>query len=162
MCHNVLTCYKRCGCTYVWQLPELRRRSEIMANTSIPAETLPSLRHEPYPGIDISNYYGRYKGKVLFITGASKGLGKHTALAFAKTGASLFLVSTNRSKKDLQDLKKEIEVVYSVKVGTAVADVTKEDDVKNAVQGAVEKFGRIDFVVSNAGINSDWGNSKFD
>lgn len=85
---------------------------------------------------------------VVLITGALTGIGRATALAFAREGASL-IVSGRRDAeglalvKELGALKAEAEFVR--------ADVRHEDDVRNLIDKAVAKFGRLDIAVNNAG-----------
>ncbi len=91
----------------------------------------------------------RFKGKVVIVTGSSRGIGKATALAFAREGAKV--VITSRKKKDCDAVVKEIN--NSGRTCLAVAcDVSKEKDVNNLVKETLKKFGRIDIVVNNAGI----------
>jgi 3-hydroxybutyrate dehydrogenase len=88
------------------------------------------------------------KDKVVLITGAAGGIGIATAKAFAKEGAKLALVDLNEDA-----LKKVSEQVEVSDVLLVPADVTKEDQVKNYVDKTVEKYGRIDVFINNAGVN---------
>ncbi|KAH8917013.1 short-chain dehydrogenase/reductase-like protein SDR [Atractiella rhizophila] len=107
--------------------------------------------HDVYPGIALENH--PQTGRVVLVTGASKGIGRATALAFARAGCSA-VVLLARNEDSLEDAKKEIEgSVDGVQVVTQRTDVTKSDEVKRAVQECVERFGKIDVVVSNAGAN---------
>ncbi|KAG8924276.1 hypothetical protein FRC01_011700 [Tulasnella sp. 417] len=114
-----------------------------------PAEAFASPHHKLYDGIAPEKYIGTNKGRVAFITGASKGLGLESAKAFAASGASVFISA--RSVDALAKLKAEIEAEYKVPVAYTAIDVSKEESVKAAVAKAVETFGKIDIVVSNAG-----------
>jgi len=95
----------------------------------------------------------RFKDKVVLITGASRGIGKATALLFAKEGAKV-IVNYNNSEKEANEVIKEIS-----KIGTdAIAvkcDVSKEEEVKKMISEVIKKFGKIDTLVNNAGIVSD-------
>lgn len=87
--------------------------------------------------------------KVALITGASSGIGRATAHAFADRGARLVLAA--RREKELQSLVGEIEA----KGGKATAiktDVSKSDEVERMVDHAIDVFGRLDYAVNNAGI----------
>lgn len=91
-------------------------------------------------------------GRVAFVTGASQGIGRACALALAEGGASVALAARNQEK--LAAVVKEIEA----QGGQAAAfrmDVSKEDEVKAAVKGALERFGKIEVLVNNAGMTRD-------
>lgn len=91
------------------------------------------------------------KNKVIIITGAGMGLGYAAAKELASKGASLVLVDYN--EKGLSDAKAELgEEFPDAKIITVVADVSKEEAVKNYVDEAVKAFGRIDGLYNNAGI----------
>ncbi|KAG9049707.1 hypothetical protein FS837_009352 [Tulasnella sp. UAMH 9824] len=114
-----------------------------------PAESFATPHHKLYDSIAPEKFIGTNKGRVAFITGASKGLGLESAKAFAASGASVFISA--RSVDALAKLKAEIEAEYKVPVAYTAIDVSKEESVKTAVAKAVETFGKIDIVVSNAG-----------
>ena len=89
------------------------------------------------------------KGKVVVITGASSGLGEATARLLSAEGASVVLGA--RRVDRIQALADEL----NAKGGKAIAiatDVTDHDQVKNLVDDAVQKFGRIDVMINNAGL----------
>ncbi len=91
------------------------------------------------------------KNKVIIITGAAMGLGYAAAKEFASKGANLVLVDYN--DKSLNDAKAELSKEFpDVKIITVVADVSKEEAVKNYVDESVKAFGRIDGLYNNAGI----------
>ncbi|MGD0327989.1 MAG: glucose 1-dehydrogenase [Halobacteriota archaeon] len=92
---------------------------------------------------------GRLENKVALVTGASSGIGYQIAKLFAKEGASVVVIA--RRKERLADLIAQIEADG----GKAVAvpsDVMIEDDVQRAVTTAVQRFGKLDIIVNNAGI----------
>jgi NAD(P)-dependent dehydrogenase (short-subunit alcohol dehydrogenase family) len=92
-----------------------------------------------------------FDNKTIIITGAAMGLGLATAKELAAKGANLALVDFN--EKALEDAKKEIvRESSSAKIITVIADVSKEEAVKNYVDQAVTAFGRIDGLYNNAGI----------
>ncbi|MBL7743191.1 MAG: SDR family oxidoreductase [Chitinophagaceae bacterium] len=91
------------------------------------------------------------KNKVIIITGAAMGLGLSAARELASKGANLVLVDYN--DKSLNDSKVQLNKEFpDVKIITVVADVSKEEAVKNYVAETVKVFGRIDGLYNNAGI----------
>ena len=88
--------------------------------------------------------------KVVIITGASSGIGKALVYEFAKRGAKIAMGARNLDQllKIETDLKSQ--GVESLSVQT---DVTQESDCKNLIDKTVEKFGKIDVLVNNAGIS---------
>ena len=86
--------------------------------------------------------------RVIAITGASAGIGRATALRLARGGASLALCARRRDRLD--EVGAEIARL-SGQALTLVADVTKERDMDDLVAAAVERFGRLDVMISNAG-----------
>ncbi|MBN9028075.1 MULTISPECIES: acetoin reductase [Kaistia] len=89
------------------------------------------------------------KGKVILVTGASQGIGRGIALRLAKDGANLALVDLKAEK--LEAVRKEVEAL-GVKATTAIADVSKRDEVFAAVDHAEKTLGGFDVIVNNAGI----------
>lgn len=95
----------------------------------------------------------RLKGKTALITGAGSGIGKATALLFAKEGASV--AALERDEKDLQKVVARIEKAG----GTAAvvpADISSPMEMRRALEKTIETFGRLDIVFANAGINGVW------
>ena len=86
--------------------------------------------------------------QVVLITGALTGIGRATAVAFARKGAKV-MVSGRHDDKG-QALAAELKAL-GAKAEFVNADVTKEDEVRNLVDKAVAKFGRLDVAVNNAG-----------
>jgi NAD(P)-dependent dehydrogenase (short-subunit alcohol dehydrogenase family) len=89
------------------------------------------------------------QGKVALVTGASQGLGRALALAYAKEGASL--VVNSRSEGGIRPVAEEAEGLGSEALAVA-ADVSKGEDARRLVDKAVERFGGIDVLVNNAGL----------
>lgn len=93
----------------------------------------------------------RLLNKVTLITGASRGIGKATALKFAKEGARVVVC-------DLDDTVAETVAEIRLQGGTAIGfkvDVTKPDTIAAMVTGALTTYGQIDVLVNNAGIVAD-------
>jgi NAD(P)-dependent dehydrogenase (short-subunit alcohol dehydrogenase family) len=89
------------------------------------------------------------KGKVVVITGAAKGIGKATALAFAKEGANLALIDLD--KGELDGVKTEAEGL-GVKVGISTADQTTNQGVRDGIAEATKPFGgTLDVLFNNVG-----------
>ena len=89
------------------------------------------------------------KDKVALITGASQGLGRALALAFAREGARV--VVNARSEDSVRPVAGEVEDVGGEVLAVA-ADVSKGADVERLVGESVERFGKIDVLVNNAGL----------
>lgn len=92
---------------------------------------------------------GSLDGKVVVVTGASRGLGEAMAIGYAAEGAHVVLAS--RSNDDLERVQKACLDAGAQGATTVQTDVTNEDDVKRLVDGVVEQHGRIDVFVGNAG-----------
>lgn len=90
------------------------------------------------------------KNKLVIVTGASSGIGKACAIAFAKKGANLVLAA--RSADKLNEISKEI-LLLGVQVLCVSTDVSKEADCKVLMDRTLDKFGKIDVLVNNAGIS---------
>lgn len=89
-----------------------------------------------------------FKNKVVVITGASSGIGEASAIQFAKKGANIVLVA--RRKEKLLVVQKNISK-FNVKTLVCTCDVSQKSQVKQMAQDVLEKFGRIDVLVNNAG-----------
>lgn len=91
-----------------------------------------------------------FEGQAVLITGATGGIGKAISEAFAKEGAILLL--TDIDERSLQDFSNEISKL--TKVFWHKMDVTKETEVKKAVDWFLEKINSIDVLVNNAGVST--------
>lgn len=95
----------------------------------------------------------RFKNKVALITGAGSGIGKSIALFLAKEGADIIVNDinselVNETANDIHNIGRQ---------GLSVtADISSEDEVQSMVEKSVEVFGRIDFLINNAGISDQF------
>jgi len=92
---------------------------------------------------------GKLNGKVAVVTGGTSGIGKATALAFARAGAKVVL--TGRREKEGAQVVDEIRKLGG-DAAFVRADVAKDADVKAMVDFTVEKYGRLDVAFNNAGV----------
>lgn len=95
------------------------------------------------------NNYFNLSGQVAVITGASVGLGLQMAKAFARQGANLVLLA--RRQNLLEQNAKAIAEEFGVEVLPLVCDITVTEQVKQAVERVIARFGKIDILVNNAG-----------
>lgn len=93
------------------------------------------------------------KNKVAFISGASSGIGKATAMAFAAAGANTVLCDLNadEGRKLARLLSEKSESIF------VPCDVSKPEDMKNVIGEGTAKFGKIDYAFNNAGIEGAQG-----
>lgn len=90
----------------------------------------------------------RFRDKVVMITGASSGIGRATALAFAREGATTILVS--RSEEKLEKVANEIRK-FNPNILVVPTDVSLQEGVHNMVEKVMGKYGRVDILFNNAG-----------
>jgi gluconate 5-dehydrogenase len=96
----------------------------------------------------MKNYFD-LTGRVAVVTGASTGLGLQMAKAFASQGANLVLLA--RRMNLLEENAKAINAEFGVEVLPFACDITDTEKVKAAVAATIEKFGRVDILMNNAG-----------
>ena len=91
--------------------------------------------------------------KTVFVTGASRGIGKEIALKYAENGYNV-IINYVSEKTNVEELKKEFEE-KGVKALIMQADVTDATKIEEVVKKGIEEFGKIDVLVNNAGITRD-------
>lgn len=90
-----------------------------------------------------------FKDKVVMVTGSGSGIGKATAILFAKEGAHVVIVSLTEEKAiQTGEIRKE----YGNKVLVIKTDVSKNDEVKNAIDKTIAEFGKLYILINNAGL----------
>jgi 3-oxoacyl-[acyl-carrier protein] reductase len=91
-------------------------------------------------------------GRIALVTGASQGIGRACAIELAKAGAQVALAARNAAKLD------EVAAEITAAGGTAAVfelDISKEDSIKAAAKAVIERLGKIEILVNNAGITKD-------
>jgi 3-oxoacyl-[acyl-carrier protein] reductase len=89
-------------------------------------------------------------GQVAIVTGASRGIGRAVALAYAREGARLAITAV-RDREALESVEREIVTAGSDCI-SMMADVARRGEIDGLVQAILAKWGRIDVLVNNAGI----------
>lgn len=93
------------------------------------------------------------KDKVVLITGSSSGIGKTTAIRFAKEGAKV-VVNFHINEKGANETKKEIEKLGGECI-IVKADVSKSEEIKKLFDNTLDKFNKVDILINNAAIPND-------
>lgn len=88
--------------------------------------------------------------KVVIVTGASKGIGRNIAYNLAVNGHTV-IANYNNSQREAKSLKEELSE-NGIEIDLFKANVSKSDEAKKLVEFAIEKYGRIDVLINNAGI----------
>lgn len=93
------------------------------------------------------------KGKTALITGSARGIGKAIAEEYAANGASVIISDILQDKAD--ETAAELKEKYNVETLAVKADVSKYEEVEALINQIIEKFGKLDIIVNNAGITRD-------
>ena len=91
------------------------------------------------------------KQKIAIVTGASRGIGREVAKELAESGITV-IANYNKSEEEAKKLQQELEE-QNFKLEIVKADVSKREDVKKLVEYTIEKHGKIDILINNAGIS---------
>ena len=104
--------------------------------------------------------------KIIIVTGASKGIGREIAKGQATKG-NIVIANYNKSENEIKELKQELEKI-NIKLDIFKADVSKREEASKIVKYAIEKYGKIDVLINNAGTSQikeftqitdeDWNN----
>ena len=89
------------------------------------------------------------KGRAAIVTGASRGIGRETARQLLEEGVRVTICG--RNKETIEGSRAELARATGGDVHAIVADMTKEDDIAQLVEGARQRFGNVDILVNNAG-----------
>jgi len=92
------------------------------------------------------------QGRIALVTGASQGIGRACALALAAEGATVALAARNEAK--LAEVAAEIEAAGG-KAAAFALDVANEESIKAGAKAVLERFGKVEILVNNAGITRD-------
>ena len=115
-----------------------------------PGSSIPA-HHDTYPYISPSKFAGSLKGKVVLLTGAGRGIGRASALAFAAAGANVACVS--RTLSDTLSLVQEISQIGYPRAIAISADVSDAEAPGSVVEEVQRELGPVDVLVNNAGIS---------
>jgi 3-oxoacyl-[acyl-carrier protein] reductase len=96
---------------------------------------------------------GKLDSQVAVITGSGRGIGKATATLFVQEGASVMINDIDPTP--CEEAANEINKAFPGKAACCVADITKGEDAQRLMNTAVEKFGKLDILINNAGISRD-------
>ena len=88
-----------------------------------------------------------FKNKVALITGGTSGIGKATAIAFAKKGAKVVIVDKTENSEALSAIQKIADKMLFIQ-----CDVSNSTEVKLMIEKTIATFGRLDYAFNNAGI----------
>ena len=100
-----------------------------------------------------------FEGKVVFVTGASRGIGEYIAYEFASLGADIALMAKSTTTSPHRVFEGTIESTaervrtYGVEALAVQGDVSHEDDVRRAREATLDRFGRCDILVNNAAVS---------
>ncbi|MEO8210662.1 MAG: SDR family NAD(P)-dependent oxidoreductase [bacterium] len=98
------------------------------------------------------------KNKIVFITGATSGIGKSAAYGFAELGSNLILAA--RRKERLDEISGDLQLRFNIDVLTLTMDVQNYDEVKSKVDSISDDWKKIEVLINNAGLARGMGSVK--
>lgn len=111
------------------------------------------VHNDTYPAIDPTK--ASLGGKTVFVSGASRGLGRAMALSFARAGASEIAIGARSDMSSLETEMHEAATAAGIKLPRVLQvelDVTSRESVDNAATAVEKEFGKLDILINNAGI----------
>ena len=90
--------------------------------------------------------------KVILITGASRGIGRSLAYGLAQNRSNIVIVNYNKSEEKALELKNDL-LEKGIEIDIFKADVSKREEVKSMIEFVINKYGRVDVLINNAGIS---------
>src|ERR1700730_17765975 len=97
-------------------------------------------------------YMGNLQGRIALVTGASQGIGRACALELARAGATVALAARNEAR--LAEAAAEIQASGG-QAAVFDLDVASEESIKKGAKAVIERFGKVEILVNNAGITRD-------
>ena len=91
------------------------------------------------------------KDKVIIVTGGSRGIGENIVRGLATEGYKIIL-NYNKSEEQAKKIKQDLSE-QNIQIDIFKADVTKREEVKSLIKFCIEKYGKIDVLINNAGIS---------
>src|SRR5438876_925442 len=92
-----------------------------------------------------------FQGRVAIVSGASSGIGEATAMRLGRDAVNLVLLASPGDREDLSRVENQLHAM-GAQAAAVAADVSDPVTTRRAVQTAMTEFGRLDYVVNNAGI----------
>lgn len=118
-------------------------------------QDLPGLEKKMDPAPEFDNGMpgsGKLEGKKCIITGGDSGIGRAVAISFAKEGADIAIIHLSNEKEDAEFTVKYIRENFQRKCINIPADLSKEENCREAANKILKEFGKVDVLVNNAAV----------